>query len=152
MRDYGHELHNSVRSNAAQPKTRRLDILCEIRCIQTGHQDKSFFQEMPFTGTETTDLHTYKQTSVINVFIDVKGTDRTGKPGQSRATLIPDSRSEPFILGKDLLSRGARSLACISGHTIYRNASKDCDILSWSNSCRPTSVHLPSLSSALPSL
>jgi hypothetical protein len=101
MRDYDCGPQNGVSPKKARAKSQALDILYEVRCIQTGRQDKSFFQEKPFAGTESTDLHDYLQTSVMDVFIDVTGTDRTDKPGESRATFVPGSRREPFILGKD---------------------------------------------------
>jgi hypothetical protein len=93
---------NSITTKKARPKSKPLDILFEVRCIQPGYRDKSFFQEKPFAGTdESTDLRVYLQTSVMDVFVDVTGTDLSGKQGYSRATFIPDPRRETFILGKD---------------------------------------------------
>ncbi|KAH6711918.1 hypothetical protein BKA61DRAFT_658428 [Leptodontidium sp. MPI-SDFR-AT-0119] len=122
MRDYNSASQNGFQTKKARPKPRPVDILYEIRCIQIGCQDKSFFQEKPFSGIDdSADLQDYLQTSVMDVFVDVTGTDITGKEGESRATFVPDPTLEPFILGRDFkIARSSTPGMYISSHHIQK--------------------------------
>jgi hypothetical protein len=73
-------------TDAAANNSKPLGILFQARCSEAGKLDKRFFSAKPFKGLDLDAINDQAGISAIEVILDIRGKDITGKPSEIKAS------------------------------------------------------------------